>query len=253
MSQERKASPRPLPAHVRRMLAQYREAEDIPDDARDRIWARLQADEDEALLAEPRTSAPPWLWPVAAIAVTVLLVWAVRSWSERAVSIAEQAEPSEAVDRPVAASPGGSVKARPAPPRPLSPTGEPTSKPETLAAPPGESTPPQRPAPSRTVRPKTESQAAPDPGDALAKERALVQGAWTALTAQKPQEALRRVDEHRRDFPEGLLVPERAAVEAAALCSLNPERGAELAAAFVQAHPGSPLVSRVERACAQKK
>jgi hypothetical protein len=87
--------------------------------------------------------------------------------------------------------------------------------------------------------------------DTLAEELRLVNAARSSLAAGQPQAALRTLDAHARRFPRGQLAEERDATRALARCAQAPagERGA-VADAFVAAHPRSPSVTRVRRACA---
>jgi hypothetical protein len=88
------------------------------------------------------------------------------------------------------------------------------------------------------------------PASSLRDEAALLRRAQEALQQGDSGAALEALDEHARLHPAGILGPERDAARAVALCKAG--RGADgraLGAAFLAAHPGSPLAQRVRDAC----
>ncbi len=90
------------------------------------------------------------------------------------------------------------------------------------------------------------------PGDrsSLAVEAALLQRAQTALAAGDPEAALARLGEHARGFKDGVLARERDALRVTALCAAGRVgEGRAEAAAFLAAHAGSLLAERVRGAC----
>jgi hypothetical protein len=99
------------------------------------------------------------------------------------------------------------------------------------------------------TKPRARSPASSEPGPDLAAELALIRAAREAA----PREALRMLERHRADFPDGALVGERESLEAVALCQL--ERTAEATAAIerlVASNPSPLLRDRVRSACAKK-
>lgn len=85
---------------------------------------------------------------------------------------------------------------------------------------------------------------------ALAAEVELITAAKTALDAGDPDAALARLADHARRFPIGQLANERRGYRAIALCEAGkPAAGRGEARVFLDAHPGSPLATRVRRAC----
>jgi hypothetical protein len=81
----------------------------------------------------------------------------------------------------------------------------------------------------------------------LEAERRLIAKAWDALTRDQPGQALEVAREHADLFTNGVLAPERRAIEAIARC----ERDGDAAGAsrFLRQYPRSPLAGRVRSAC----
>jgi hypothetical protein len=92
--------------------------------------------------------------------------------------------------------------------------------------------------------------AAPRPADNLAEEVALLSQASADLHAGRPAAALTVLDEHRRKFPHGALVQERASARVQALCALGSmnEAQAEIAR-LARMSPNSPHLARARKAC----
>jgi hypothetical protein len=128
-------------------------------------------------------------------------------------------------------------------PAPLVPTSSaPISEPEVDVP------APVSPLPARSVRPPTESKAGVQPAqEALAQEVALLTRASSDVRAGRAGTALRLLDEHQRRFPSGVLVVERRAVKAQALCSLK--RVSEGRAELAQLDPRSPAAGRAKQLC----
>jgi len=107
---------------------------------------------------------------------------------------------------------------------------------------------PTLPQPARSARPFPEPKAPAQPAqDALAKEVALLSRATSDLRAGRAGAALKLLDEHQRKFPNGMLVVERRAVRAQALCSLK--RVSEGRAELAQLAPQSPAAGRAKQLC----
>jgi len=105
--------------------------------------------------------------------------------------------------------------------------------PETASAPSSAKTPVDLPAPRAR--------------DRLAQEVALLTRATSALRAGRTAEALKVLDEHRRNFPNGVLGLERRAVRAQALCASN--RVSEGRLELAQLPPQSPAAGRAKQLC----
>ena len=107
-------------------------------------------------------------------------------------------------------------------------------------------------APSKAVlrgRPTPEP-AVDSPADRLREEVALIGGVKAALDDSRPSDAMAKLDEHARRFPEGELALERRGYRAIALCALgNDAQGRGAGKAFVKSHPASTLAGRVRVAC----
>jgi hypothetical protein len=84
-------------------------------------------------------------------------------------------------------------------------------------------------------------------GDQLQLEVALLLRATSALSAGRASEALKVLNEHQRQFPNGILSEERRAAKAQALCSLG--RLSEGRAELAHLAPQSPAASRATQVC----
>lgn len=83
--------------------------------------------------------------------------------------------------------------------------------------------------------------------DRLAKEVALLGRATSSLHAGHPEEALKALDDYRREFPHGLLTEELHAARVQALCQLG--RRAEARVALGELKPDSLAAARAEQIC----
>jgi hypothetical protein len=83
--------------------------------------------------------------------------------------------------------------------------------------------------------------------DQLAHEVALLLRATRALRAGRAADALEALDEHKRQFPSGLLAVDRRAARAQALCSLK--RFGEGRAELARLAPQSPAAARTKQLC----
>lgn len=227
-----------LRADARRLLAHWREADDMPVAARRRVLRRLT---EPRAVAAPERRANPWTWIVAVAAALILVWWigAPRARDARAVP-APAGEQAAAIDD--AGADPSRARTTPAPAAVLPPAELP---------PPADATPvPQRPTPS--ARPRSES-AVPQPSitdaSTLERERVLIEQAWHAVATGDPAGALARVDEHARHFPEGVLAPERRAVAIVARCIRRDADAEARATTWLAAEPRSPLATRVRAAC----
>ena len=115
------------------------------------------------------------------------------------------------------------------------------------------------PAPSRAPRAKNAkakpgvaahvAPAAAPPGDQLQDETALLAHVNAALRSGDTARGLALLDEYDRRFPRGILHEETTATRIIARCQARNAGAAAAARAFMQAHPRSPLSSRVQSSC----
>ncbi|HKO52079.1 MAG TPA: hypothetical protein VJV79_30425 [Polyangiaceae bacterium] len=103
-------------------------------------------------------------------------------------------------------------------------------------------------APSaRSAGPSTSSTAVRPERDQLVLEVALLSRATTALNGGRIGEALKALDEHQRQFPNGVLSEERRAAKAQALCSSD--RIAEGRAQLARISAQAPAGKRAKQVC----
>jgi hypothetical protein len=123
-------------------------------------------------------------------------------------------------------------------------------QPSPSAAPPSSAEVRAPGAPSSASRPAPAADAgAPTADTELAKERALIQMARTALLQGQSAAALTALDQHAREFPRGRLGEEREALAIQALAAAGRRDEARARAErFRQAHPQSILLPVVEAA-----
>lgn len=98
---------------------------------------------------------------------------------------------------------------------------------------------------------RSPSHAAPTtaPSAAMSSEEALLVGAIdTALRNGDAGDALRLAAEHERRFPRGVLAQEREGARVVARC-MNGAKSSSGAAAFLAAHPRTPMRARIVAAC----
>jgi hypothetical protein len=97
--------------------------------------------------------------------------------------------------------------------------------------------------PSHAAAPSTAATAA------ISSEEALLVGEIdTALRSGDAGAALRLAAEHERRFPRGVLAQEREGARVVARCMTGARDGSG-AAAFLSAHPRSPMRARIVAAC----
>ena len=251
--------------------AVYRDTPALGDEARDRLWSRLEASvatEPEAAPARavrldvPRTALRLGIALAAAAAILLLL----RAIDWQSMTGAAEAEPrSQAVYGAKDDPDGGDAKARAASagerPEPSKP---PEHAPAAVPQPEDDPAPrvqaPEQPAapttPDRATRPSPPESKAP-PVDTLMEEVRLMGRVRSALDAGNATKALAALDAHARQYPHGQMAEDRAALRPQALCAAG--RNAQAAAAarrFLGAHRGSAHRSRVQAvadAAAEKK
>jgi type IV secretory pathway VirB10-like protein len=152
----------------------------------------------------------------------------------------DQAQPK----RPTAPATPSSVTP---PTRPPAPTTDATPRP-VAATPTPTSAAPAPAAPSPAAAPRVTEPAAPIDDGTLEIRR--LRQAEVAL-ARDPQDALRRLQAHAKQFPNSVLTVERQALLALAACATRATDGPQRRDAFLAAHPGSAYAARVRAACAR--
>lgn len=227
--------PEPLRGDARRMLTVWRDADDMPADARARVQRRLLA----PTRASPVRARGHAMTIAFALAAALLLAWWIAGMSARSEHASHEGGREQASDRATAPAPART--------EPIAPAELPAATPATTTA--DETTPDAATTePRRGPRPRTAGHEATSI-DTLAREKALVQQAWETLAAGDPDGALRIVDTHAREFPEGVLAPERRAVTLVARCKRGDADATERAAAWLHSAARSPLAARVRAAC----
>lgn len=230
--------PDDLRSDARRMLVLWRDADDIPADARRRVQRRLAA----ADTVDPKVSGTR-TWTIAvAVAAAVILAWWVAAYRSQTTQARHDPTHEQASDH--AATRNGE----------MAPTSATTLPPAELPAPSGvvadvddggDITVADEPV----QRPRSVVGDAPRSGSTLERERLLIQAAWKLLAAGDPDGALLLVDTHARQFAEGVLAPERRAVAIVAWCKRGDADATSRAATWLTAQPRSPLAGRVRAAC----
>jgi hypothetical protein len=284
MTTPRARPPAPLPRRARAMLAAYRDANAIPATVEDRIWSVVGAEDAPEPAFDPLEAAAPrrtnvrvigWAGAVLAVAAVLVLAWQLggllgerrRSASAPGAAVMQgggDASQGRATAGAGAAVPRSTEPSATAPTAPdlqhstsdasavlerQSPAVDRSAAPETADPPlaPAHRGPADEPEPDTAGSTPTEPE--PPASSTLAAERELVAEAWRALALGDTTQALDVTAEHARRFPEGLLAPERAAIETIAVCHQGATDGHRRATAFHRAHPRSPLADRVDEAC----
>jgi hypothetical protein len=244
---------------ARTALAALRAEDELADEVKSRMWGRLAAAAESDDLPDMSQATGPkgqvrrrgvLLGLAIAAGLTLTLIGVQRAAQPIARATRGDAAPyagPETAERaartaaPATASAGTPVVA--AVPADISATAAPEPAPETT---------PRRKAVERAPVPgDMPSEAAPEASaSALAAEAALMQRAQTALAAEQADAALVLLEQHAREYPTGVLAPERAALRVVALCAAGREvEGRAEAASFLRAHAGSVLAGRVRGAC----
>ncbi|MBK7825909.1 hypothetical protein [Nannocystis sp.] len=267
---------------ARAALAALRADDDVPDAARERVWARVERA--PALLDMSQgTGSSRGRWGGAAIVLAIAagLALAVVELGRGALAIAQAprgeaarydggaagertaqvgaAGPGRAVGSGLsegtgaagaAGAPGLSEGTGVAGPGVGVAVPEDRSSEAVLEDRSSEAVPEDRARGGAGARGAGAAEAVPGDSSSLAAEAALLQRAQTALAAGDPEAALARLGEHARGFKDGVLARERDALRVTALCAAGRVgEGRAEAAAFLAAHAGSLLAERVRGAC----
>jgi len=246
----------------RAYLDAFREANAMPDAARERVWARLSggpfgpvggqaANDAGPLLAAANGGGPAWwsrsslLVGASVAVVTGMMVLALRGGDppiEQPVSlaVASEAEPRAAppVEQPAervqAAAP---VVDAPSEPAPLE---------VEIRAP-----EPKQPTAGRSGK---RARAKPEPAvqtSSLADERRLIEQTHAALARGSAELALSLLRRHALEFGAGVFVEEREALLAIATCTAGRlDEGRTAARDFLANYPQAVMAARVRSSCA---
>jgi hypothetical protein len=221
-----------------RLLEDERGREALSPKELDQVWSSLQGR--TVPIAPPIDSPPaPAPSPPAALSSTVRAIFAgtaIASFGAGVLVGRATVPKDEPTLAPRMVEP---MSAAPPPPTP-SLVVPPVDTPSAILAP--KVTPPP---------PKTSSTApapsAPDPESRLGDERALVEGARTALLRGRPSDALALAQKHERQFPQGGLAEDRDFLIVSALRDLGQSDATRAKAAqFLQRYPKSALRRTVE-------
>lgn len=226
--------PDDLRGDAQRMLAMWRDAQDMPADARARVRRRLEAHAEPSVA---RTSTRTWTIAFA-LAAAIVLAWWVSTLGDHRAQAQRDPAREQASDRAQGDAPA------------IAPT--PAELPQTPAEPPSIEPPSAAPAidPAPVQRPRATSSPTPEiTASTLAREKALIQQAWETVATGDPAGALRVVDTHAREFPEGVLAPERRAVAIVARCKRGDADAKERAQKWLATDPRSVHAARVRSAC----
>lgn len=251
-----------LGSRERDLLDAYRDHHAMPATSRARVWTSLAGPGGGGGGSAIESASEPWLaaggggvaaggWSrpslvaaaglLVAAGITLIVLGSLGpSVEERGESVA-LVEPRSGESAPANEPEPPLVEpARVAAPRPVEAavsTPEPTLEPS-----------PESPRPrARNRKPApTPIAAAPIPG----RERELIEQAHAALAKGDTEAALALLDEHARDFAQGVFAEERQALDAIARCkSGDLEQGRTRAQTFLDEHPRAVLAARVRRTC----
>lgn len=248
-----------LDPRARALLAAYRRDAGPSPVATERLLASLRRsaaqDEAQVLPLRPRAYSRHWVGVAVVGLVAAAVAIAIRVAPQR-LDAGSQAAGSAAALHAGDEVTGGSVRAKPraevketATTSTIAAEPEPESEPQPALQRPR--APGKREPAAAGVGARTPDDDAPLDADALAQELAMIRAVNDALATGAAEQALARLDEHRRRFPAGALLEEAAALQAVALCAAGRgAAGTDAAAAFLSAHPGSLSAERVRRACA---
>jgi len=232
------------------LLAPLADQYKLAEDGADRILAKIQsAYVQPAGNASPastaaRSSVGKLSWLLGSTCAALALVGVT-------IQLSSTSEPSSVIPPSAITAPSGTM-----PPK------EPAREPEPVVAVPSvsvdslpsipENAPPTRI--SKTAVGVRDLPTTAKPGssaDTLDQEARLLTDARQALAHGDGDQALARLDEHARRFPNGWFVADRAAERIIVLCSLGRRAEAvEQATVFLRSRPKSPLTRRVEASCA---
>ena len=281
-----------LTPQARALLAASDPSLDLPPDVHDRVRKRLAATlaGDGAVAPpaklRPKRTSPPGesdddvvvtpargrRWAIGAVlaAAALLLLWQgprvlesiearedasaashVRDGTDaRGGSATRRGGDAREVGEPSAHGKPDARKRRPGPPA--------TPADDDIASPPPEAEEPAADAPRQPERPRPRKSAggaaeSTPPVPSLTAELRSLEAVQSTLRSGSASAALKAIRAHRKTFAKGSLHQEAEALEIIARCKAGQhERGRRDARAFLDAHPGSALASRVAAACPEE-
>lgn len=244
--------PRPLSPELRAMLGTYRDRNPMPEAAKERVHARLQA---ESVVAAPARGRPIWLWASVAAVAAAALLWGARSLTGSEQSPTERGSNQLAPMRANEGD-GDTARVRPEPVRAPQPRATPPA-PKTLApaeVPPPTPEPVREPPASRRKPPQRDTTPTPEPPPtaALGEENRLIARTWEQVRRKQYARAESTLAEHARQFPGGVLAPERKALTVIVDCLSAPDEAAGKADAYARSGQ-TTLLAKVRSACDEKK
>jgi hypothetical protein len=233
------------------VLAAYRSVHGPDADASARMWeslSRRAAAGDVVTLADEPVVAPSRarIWLFAGVAAAALLGI---GWSIGAVRVAEDRgeQFEQTVDQaPVAAPQPTSVREA----APRTSRVVPAKAPQVAVLPEAENIAPPIETAARVRPVRTKAAVAKDVEASVDAAEILELRAAQRLLARDPADALAKLDAHAVAYPQSTLAAERSVARITALCNAGrADASREAAARFAAAHPGSPLVARVQGVC----
>jgi len=227
-----------LSPKARALIQAHRDAHRPTAADRDRVAAALRERLGVAVLPLNASSQPRAGWTAwqrrSATALGVGAVASVLFFARR---------PGTAME---VASPPSPLQSRPLDAQLSANSPAPTEKPSSASEP----TVPPRAKLAAPLKPRSapSSRGGTTPAqDSLAQEVRLLSRATSQLNSGQAGLALATLDEHQRQFSQGVLSDERNAAKARALCSL--QRFAEATSTLALLTPGTPLAARVKEDC----
>lgn len=229
-------------------LAELRAQQQMPTDARQRVWQRIEGSLAQAQATPPAPSRTPLVVGLLAVAAMLIFVYYTFELGQLQTSqqstVGNQAiyDHQRTATTQMAPALGGLVPERSNQPQEHMQVQFSREKPTATRQPKksGETASPSEPEKLQSDKPH----------NSLAAEAKKLAQARTALTQKQPQQALRVLDEVARAFPNGALIEERAALRSIALCAGEQMiQGRGEARRFLANYPGSALTQRVATAC----
>ena len=251
----------PTAAHAMRALA---DARTPSDGAAERAWLLMQErivdgpppiDIGTTMHASPRAR---WIAVGVAIAAVLVIAIGLGTWRAGWLATVDERTPAEApystIREEAQEEPATTRAPEPTAVAPLDTTPSNVVAPE-VEGPGGVAETEVRSRPSKTKQRRAPEPTTVEPAPrttTLAAEMRLLAKANSAMRAGKPSAALSVLDEHRRDYPNGQLAPERDYKRAVATCELGRvDEARSIAASFVRTHPKSPLRAKAESVCSE--
>lgn len=241
----------PAPSSAARdALQHYADARRMPADVR----ARIEASFTPAVRPTVGRTANA-LWAAVGGLAAALVLWGIvslqdgRRQSQRDTQAPQEAsmQASRTAQQPT--TPRKAPSLAPQPPSQLAPV--PLTKPRDSTSTPSPQQESRRRAPSldtpRSPQPDT---AAPSiDAQTLAIENRLIAATWSHVRAKQYARARHVLAEHGRRFANGVLAPEREALEVIIGCLSDPDGTRSPADTFMRARPNSVLAKKVRQAC----